>query len=245
MLQTVKRFKAGDVITVEEIAATIDHSLLRPDITVDELKEGCELAKKYNCISVCVRPSDLPIVCEALKGSDVLPTTVIGFPHGTATTESKVFETRDAIQKGAVEVDMVMNIGRFLSGEYEYVENDIRAVVDTAHSMGAKVKVIFENHYLTPEQIKKACQIAERAGVDFVKTSTGYAPSGSKIEDLKIMRESVSDHIEVKAAGGIRDLDQSLSVLSTGAVRIGTRSTVAILEAAKERAKDGQLIVKE
>lgn len=245
MLQTVKRFKAGDVITVEEIAATIDHSLLRPDITVDELKEGCELAKKYNCISVCVRPSDLPIVCEALKGSDVLPTTVIGFPHGTATTESKVFETRDAIQKGAVEVDMVMNIGRFLSGEYEYVENDIRAVVDTAHSMGAKVKVIFENHYLTPEQIKKACQIAERAGVDFVKTSTGYALSGSKIEDLKIMRESVSDHIEVKAAGGIRDLDQSLSVLSTGAVRIGTRSTVAILEAAKERAKDGQLIVKE
>lgn len=245
MLQTVKRFKAGNLITVEEIAATIDHSLLRPDITVDELKEGCELAKKYNCISVCVRPSDLPIVCEALKGSDVLPTTVIGFPHGTATTESKVFETRDAIQKGAVEVDMVMNIGRFLSGEYEYVENDIRAVVDTAHSMGAKVKVIFENHYLTPEQIKKACQIAERAGVDFVKTSTGYAPSGSKIEDLKIMRESVSDHIEVKAAGGIRDLDQSLSVLSTGAVRIGTRSTVAILEAAKERAKDGQLIVKE
>lgn len=245
MLQTVKRFKAGNLITVEEIAATIDHSLLRPDITVDELKEGCELAKKYNCISVCVRPSDLPIVCEALKGSDVLPTTVIGFPHGTATTESKVFETRDAIQKGAVEVDMVMNIGRFLSGEYEYVENDIRDVVDTAHSMGAKVKVIFENHYLTPEQIKKACQIAERAGVDFVKTSTGYAPSGSKIEDLKIMRESVSDHIEVKAAGGIRDLDQSLSVLSTGAVRIGTRSTVAILEAAKERAKDGQLIVKE
>lgn len=144
MIKTINRFKDGDVITVEEIAATIDHSLLRPDITVEELKEGCEIAKKYNCISVCVRPSDLPIVCEALKGSEVLPTTVIAFPHGTATIESKVFETKDAIEKGAVEVDVVMNIARFLSGEYDYVEKDIKAVVDVAHLMGAKVKVILK-----------------------------------------------------------------------------------------------------
>ncbi|GEN88793.1 deoxyribose-phosphate aldolase [Oceanobacillus sojae] len=245
MTLQVTRFKSGDPITVEGIAATVDHSLLRPDITVKELIEGCEIAKKYNCVSVCVRPSDLPIVCEALEGTDVLPTTVIGFPHGTATTESKAFETKDAIEKGAVEVDMVMNIGRFLSEEYDYVENDIKAVVEVAHSMGAKVKVIFENHYLTPEQIIKACEIAERAGTDFVKTSTGYAPTGSKIEDLKTMRESVSDHIEVKSAGGVRDLDQTLAVLSTGSVRIGTRGTVKILDEAAERVKAGQLIVKD
>lgn len=244
MQKPAKRFKSGDIITVKEIAATIDHSLLRPDITVEELKKGCEIAKEYNCISVCVRPSDLPIVCEELKGTDVLPTTVIGFPHGTATTESKVFETKDAVKKGAVEVDMVMNIGRFLSSEYDYVENDIKAVVDAAHAMGAKVKVIFENHYLTSEQIKKACEISEKAGVDFVKTSTGYAATGSKIEDLVIMRGSVSDLIEVKSAGGVRDLDQTLAVLSTGAVRIGTRGTVKILDEAIAREKEGQLIVK-
>lgn len=245
MKKTIKRFKNGDVITVEEIAATIDHSLLRPDITTEELKEGCRIAREYNCISVCVRPSDLPIVCEELKGSDVLPTTVIAFPHGTATTESKVFETKDAIEKGAVEVDMVMNIGRFLSGEYDYVENDMRAVVNTAHPMGAKVKVIFENHYLTLEQIERACKIAEKAGVDFVKTSTGYAPSGSKIEDLLVMRKNVSDAIEVKSAGGVRDLDQSLAVLSTGTVRIGTRATIDILDEAKAREKEGKLIVED
>jgi len=239
----VKRFKSGDVITVEEIAATIDHSLLRPDITVEELKEGCELAKRYNCISVCARPSDMPIVCEVLKGSLVLPTTVIAFPHGTATTESKVFETKDAIEKGAVEVDVVMNYGRFLSGEYDYVEKDLKAVVDAAHAKGAAVKVIFENYYLTPDQIKKACEIAERVGVDFVKTSTGYAPTGSKIEDLKIMRANVSDKIEVKSAGGVRNLTESLAVLSTGSVRIGTRGTVEILEDALKRSKAGQLIV--
>ncbi|MEG0379145.1 MAG: deoxyribose-phosphate aldolase [Eubacterium sp.] len=244
MSKEIKRFKTGDTITVEEIAATIDHSLLRPDITVDELKEGCEIAKKYKCISVCVRPSDLEIVCEALKDSDVLPTTVIAFPHGTATTESKVFETKDAIKKGAVEVDMVMNIGRFLSGEYDYVLEDIKAVAGAAHGMNAAVKVIFENHYLTEAQIKKACEIAVEAGVDFVKTSTGYAESGSKIDDLNVMRAAITDRMEVKSAGGVRTLDQALAVLSTGTVRIGTRGTIEILEEAEKRAKAGELTVK-
>lgn len=243
MNRTVKRFKAGDKITIEELAYTLDHSLLNPSITVDQLKDGCKLARENDCVSVCVRPSDLPIVVEELAETDVLPTTVIGFPHGTATTESKVFETKDAIKKGAVEVDMVMNFARFLSGEYDYVEDEIKQVVDVSHESDVKVKVIFENHYLTTEQIKKACQIAEKAGADFVKTSTGYAPSGAKIEDLNTMRENVSDNVEVKAAGGVRDLDQALEVLGTGTVRIGTSGSKKILEDAKDRLKEGKLVI--
>ncbi|WP_195282124.1 deoxyribose-phosphate aldolase [Harryflintia acetispora] len=244
-MEKARVFHTGEHITAHDVAKTIDHSLLRPDITVKELIEGCDIAKRYDCVSVCVRPSDLPIVCRELEGTDVLVTTVAAFPHGVATTESKVLETIDAIKKGAVEVDMVMNIARFLSEEYDYVENDIRCVVEAAHPMDAKVKVIFENHYLTPEQIKLACQIAERAGVDFVKTSTGYAPSGATIGDLKIMRASCSDKVSVKAAGGVRTLDAALAVLSTGTIRIGTRSTIAIMEEALKREKEGTLVVKE
>lgn len=243
MTREVKRFKSGDRITIDEIAYTIDHSLLNPSITVEQLKLGCKLAIKYNCISVCVRPSDLPIVVKELEGTDVLPTTVAGFPHGTSTVETKVFETKDAIEKGAVEVDVVMNIARFLSGEYDYIEDEIRRVVEVAHKSDVLIKVIFENHYLTHEQVKIASEISDRAGADFVKTSTGYAPTGSTIEDLKIMRETVGDHIEVKAAGGVRNLNQALAVLSTGTVRIGTSGTEALLKEAEERAIDGVLVV--
>lgn len=245
MSKKAQRFKEGETITIEEIANTIDHSLLSPDITMDELKKGCELARDNHCISVCVRPSDLPIVVDLLKDTDVLPTTVIGFPHGTSTVESKVFETRDAIEKGAVEIDVVMNIARFLSGEYDYVQNELEKVVEVAHDDDVLVKVIFENHYLTTDEIIKACQIAEAAGVDFVKTSTGYADSGATIEDLKTMRANVSNDIEVKAAGGIRNLDQALAVLSTGTVRIGTSGTEKLLEEAKSRAKEEEIVVTE
>lgn len=238
-----KVFKEGDKITAYDVAQTIDHSLLRPDITVDELIEGCKIAKDYECVSVCVRPSDLPIVCKELEGTEVLVTTVIAFPHGTATTEAKLFETKDAIEKGAVEVDVVMNIGRFLSGEFEYVERELTQLCELAHSMNAKLKVIFENHYLTPEQIKYACEIAVRAGVDFVKTSTGYAPSGAKIEDLKLMRECCPENVSVKAAGGVRGLDAALAVLATGTIRIGTRGTIDIMKEAKKREQEGTLIV--
>mgnify|MGYP000303070468 FL=1 len=243
-MTNVKIFHEGDHVTVADIAGTIDHSLLRPDITVAELREGCALAKEYHCVSVCVRPSDLPIVTEELKGSSVLVTTVAAFPHGTSTPQTKVFETIDAIEKGAVEVDVVMNYARFLSGEFDYVQKELEETAQAAHDRGALLKVIFENHYLTPDQIAHACRIAEAAGADFVKTSTGYAPTGSTIEDLKIMRASVSPHIMVKSAGGVKTLDQALAVLATGAVRIGTRSTKAILEEAAIREKEGSLIVK-
>lgn len=243
-LTNIKIYQDGDKITAAQIAATIDHSLLRPDITVKELKEGCALAKEYHCVSVCVRPSDLPIAAEELKGSSVLVTTVAAFPHGTSTTQSKVFETIDAIEKSAAEVDVVMNYARFLSGEYDYVQRELEETAAAAHERGALLKVIFENHYLTSDQIKHACKIAEAAGADFVKTSTGYAPTGSKIEDLKIMRASVSPHVMVKSAGGVKTLDQALAVLAAGAIRIGTRSTRSILEEAAAREKEGNLIVK-
>ncbi|MCI8317373.1 MAG: deoxyribose-phosphate aldolase [Lachnospiraceae bacterium] len=229
-------------ITVQDVADVLDHSLLRPDITVSELVEGCTLAKEYKTVSVCVRPSDLPIVCKELEGTKVLPTTVIGFPHGTCTTETKVFETVDAVNKGAVEVDMVMNIGRFLSGEYDYVARDIAEVAAAAHEGNAKLKVIFENHYLTDEQIVKACEIAKAAGADFIKTSTGYAGSGAKLPDLKIMVDH-ADGMLVKAAGGVKTLDDCLAIMALGVVRCGTRSSKAILEEACVRAKDGQLFL--
>lgn len=229
-------------ITVQQIADTLDHSLLRPDITVKELIEGCELAKEYRCVSVCVRPSDLPVVIRELRGSNVLPTTVVAFPHGVATTESKVFETRDVIEKGAVEVDMVLNIGRLLSGEYDYVQNDIAAVVEESHRHNAQLKVIFENYYLNDDLIIKCCEISKKAGADFIKTSTGYAGGGATIHDLKLMVKNANG-MKVKAAGGVKTLDAALAVISTGTVRIGTRSSYEILSDAIKREKEGTLFL--
>ncbi len=234
-------------ITIAEIAATIDHSLLRPELTVDELKAGCEIARQYRVISVCVRPTDLPIVTRELAGSGVLATTVIGFPHGSHSTASKVFETRDAVAMGAVEVDMVLNIGRLRSGELDFVEDDIRQVAEAAHAGKAILKVIFENCYLTDAQKETACRISERAGADFVKTSTGYGinpggSTGATIPDLVLMRRCVSPKVRVKAAGGVSTLDAALAVLATGTVRIGTRSTKAILDEARLREQQGTLV---
>jgi deoxyribose-phosphate aldolase len=234
-------YKPGQKITVKDVAFHLDHSLLRPDITMQELKEGIDVAIKYNCVSVCVRPSDIPVVKEQLKGTDVLLTTVLAFPHGGTTTNTKVAEAIDCIEKGAVEVDMVLHIGRMLSGEYDYVQADIKAVVDAAHKRGIDVKVITENCFLTDEQIEKACEICINAGADYVKTSTGYGGGGSTLEDLKLMRRVSGDDIKVKAAGGVRTLDQALAVIATGTVRIGTRSSKIILEEADERAKSGEL----
>jgi deoxyribose-phosphate aldolase len=232
----------GRKITLDEIAFTLDHSLLRPELTVKEIIEGCKIAMRYNCVSVCVRPSDLPIVIKNLRGSKVLPTTVIAFPHGTATTESKLFEITDAIAKGAVEVDMVMNYAKFLSGEFDYVEKEIAEAAQTAHNGNALIKIIFENHYLNTEQIIQCCKICKRAGSDFIKTSTGYAPSGSKIQDLVTMVQ-YSEGMKVKAAGGVRSLDAALAVIATGTVRIGTRASMEIMEEAKKRNEKGELFL--
>jgi deoxyribose-phosphate aldolase len=238
-------YKFSGPVTVQDIANTMDHSLLQPQMNKDDIKEGCEMAIKYNCISVCVRPSDIEYAAELLKDTDVIVTTVIAFPHGTATTESKVFETEDAIARGADEIDMVINIGRVKSHDWDYVEKDIRAVAEAAHRGGCQLKVILENAYLTDDEKIKACEVCDKAGADFTKTSTGYAPSGCKLEDLKLMRAHTPARMQVKAAGGIRTLDDCLAIMGAGACRIGTRSTAKILAEAEERAAKGDLVIPE
>jgi deoxyribose-phosphate aldolase len=214
----------------DQIAQMIDHSLLRPELTAEDISEGCRIARKYKVASVCCSPSDVAVVKELLEGSGVRTTTVVGFPHGYNTTATKVFEAEQAIKDGAVELDMVLHIGRLRGGDYVYVSNDIRAVVEVAHRHNVLVKVIFENYYLTDEQKKVACRLCEEAGADFVKTSTGFAAGGATLEDLRLMRDNVSRKVQVKAAGGIRDLEMALKVRQAGCTRFGATRTEAIME---------------
>jgi deoxyribose-phosphate aldolase len=218
-----------ETLTYEQVAKTIDHSLLRPELTIDEVTVGCELAHRYHVASVCVKPCDVPLAARLLAGSDVKVGTVVGFPHGGSSTAVKVFEARHALEEGAAELDMVLNIGWLRSGEEEAVQQDIAAVVDAARGR-ALVKVILENAYLTDEQKARASRLVEAAGADFVKTSTGFAPSGATIADLQLMRRSVSPHIQVKAAGGVRTLDALVEVLRVGVTRVGATATATILD---------------
>lgn len=231
----------SEKLTVRDIAKMIDHSMLKPELTKQEVVEGCKVAREYNVATVCVKPCDVALAKYELAGSEVLTTTVIGFPHGSNKTSVKVFEAGEAMKDGAVELDMVMNIGRFLSGDLEYVANDIKAVVEAAHAKGVIVKVILENYYLDDEQKEAACRICENTGADFVKTSTGYAAGGATPEDLRLMRRVCSEKVRVKAAGGVRTLDSALAVRAAGAVRLGATATKAILDEATEREKNGTL----
>lgn len=229
------------MVTVKEIAKMIDHSLLRPELTEAQVREGCRLAREYDTASVCVKPCDVKIAKEELQGSDVLVTTVIGFPHGSNKTSVKVAEAVEAIDEGAAELDMVLNIGRLLSRQFDYVEADIKAVVDAAHSQGVLVKVILENCYLTDELKEIACRICEKVNADFVKTSTGFGSGGATLKDLELMRRTCSEKVRVKAAGGVRTLDGALEVRSKGAVRFGATATKAIIDEAEQREQSGTL----
>jgi deoxyribose-phosphate aldolase len=221
------------MVTYDEIAKMIDHSLLKPTLTDQEIKEGCELASKYGVASVCVRPSDVKLAKETLKGSSVLVTTVIGFPHGTTTTAAKVAEANEAIDNGAVELDMVLNIGKLRSKNYDFVRSDIKAVTDVAHSRNTLVKVIFENCYLAEDEIIAACRICNEVGVDFVKTSTGYGTGGAEDKDIRIMRKYSDPKIQIKAAGGVRTLERAIEIRELGCTRFGCTATVGILERLK------------
>lgn len=225
-------------ITYEQLAKVIDHSLLRPELSEAEVIAGCELAARYHTATVCVRPCDVKLARKVLRDSDVKVSTTIGFPHGGHVTAIKVAEAKQAIEDGAVELDMVLNIGQLRSGNADTVRADIRAVCDTAHAGDAKVKVIFENAYLTDEQKVLACKLSEEAGADWVKTSTGFASGGATLEDLRLMRRSVSERVQVKAAGGVRTLPALLDVIDTGANRCGATATATILDDFK-RMKDG------
>jgi deoxyribose-phosphate aldolase len=217
-------------LTYEQVAKAIDHSLLRPELDLDDVRSGVELAQRYEVASATVRPADVAFAAELLGGSDVFVSTVIGFPHGSSTTATKAFESERAIEDGARELDMVLNIGRLRSGQADEVREDIAAVVRVAVSANAIVKVILENAYLDDSQKELACRLAEDAGASFVKTSTGFAPGGATIEDLKLMRRSVGPHVQIKAAGGVRTLNALLKVMAVGVTRIGATATEAILE---------------
>lgn len=240
--------------TYEQLAKTIDHSLLHPTMTDRELEEGCRLAARYGVASVCIKPYAVKRAAELLRGSGVAVGTVVGFPHGSSATEVKRYETQVACEEGATEIDMVINLGKALSGDWACVERDIRAVCEEAHRHGAKVKVILENDYLenggagldADELKRKLCRIAERAGADWVKTSTGYGfvkqpdgnyrYKGATEHDLILMRAACSEKVQVKAAGGVRDLDGLIKARELGATRCGATATATMLEEFKRRA---------
>jgi deoxyribose-phosphate aldolase len=224
-----------DRLTYRDVAKAIDHSLLKPDLTDTLVEVGCRLAADYDVASVCVRPRDVERARGLLTGTTVAVGTVIGFPHGSSRTETKVFESRLALRNGARELDMVIDIGALIAGDDQRVEEQIAEVVGVAHAEGALVKVILENAYLSEEQKVRGCRLVEAAGADFVKTSTGFAPTGATIEDLKLMRRSVSPRVQVKAAHGIRTLDALVEVLEIGVTRVGATQTAAMLDEFKAR----------
>jgi deoxyribose-phosphate aldolase len=221
--------------TYADIAKMIDHSLLNPTLTVSELDAGCRLAVAYNVASVCTMPFSLKRCADVLSGSGVKASTTIGFPHGGHTTAVKLAETEQALADGGEELDMVVNISQLLSGNWDYVRRDIAAVVEPAHAAGQKVKVIFENCYLNDDQKIRLCDICGESNVDWVKTSTGYGTGGATIDDLKLMRRHTPERVQVKAAGGVRDLDKLLEVRAVGVTRVGASRTREILDDCRRR----------
>ena len=219
-----------ETLTERQIAKTIDHSLLKPELDDAFVEAGCRLAATYDVASVCVRPADVRRAAAILAGTDVAVGTVIGFPHGSSTTATKVFEARDALDNGATELDMVIQIGALRSGRDQDVRNDIAAVVQVGHAAGAIVKVILENAYLDDGEKERGSRLVETAGGDFVKTSTGFAPSGATHADLILMRRVTSPHVRVKAAGGVRTLDALIDVMNLGVTRIGATQTQTIID---------------
>jgi deoxyribose-phosphate aldolase len=225
----MKKTLNSNTMTLEKLAKMIDHAILLPHLTDQDVIDGCRLAVRYHVASVSVKPCHLKLAAAELQNSDVVAGTVVGFPHGTSSSATKLFEAKDGIKNGARELDMVMNIGALRSGRYDDVYNEIKAIVETVKGK-ALVKVILENAYLTKEEIIKACQLAEKAGADFVKTSTGFAPTGATVEDIQLMRATVSEKVQVKAAHGVRSLEAILRMIDAGATRVGATATATILD---------------
>jgi deoxyribose-phosphate aldolase len=222
-------------LTYQAIAKRIDHSLLQPTLTEAELEAGCRLAREYDVASVCIKPFAVARAAEILRGSGVQVGTTIGFPHGGHATAVKVFESERAIADGATELDMVINLGQAIGGNWSAVRDDIAAVTRTAHQGGAIVKVIFENCFLNDDQKTRLCQICGDVNADYVKTSTGYGTGGATREDLILMRQASPPHVKLKAAGGCRDLDTAIAFAELGCDRIGASKTAEILDALKAR----------
>lgn len=221
--------------TYADVAKMIDHSLLNPTLSMADLEAGCRLARAYDVASVCIMPYALKRCAELLAGSTVAASTTIGFPHGGHTTGTKLAETIAALDDGGQELDMVVNISKVLSEDWDYVRDDIRAVVEATHAAGQKVKVIFENCYLQDRHKIRLCEICGEVGADWVKTSTGYGTGGATHDDLKLMRAHSPDRVQVKAAGGVRDLDALLAVRALGVTRCGASRTREMMDDARRR----------
>ena len=218
-----------------DLSKMIDHALLSPTLDTDVLEAGCAMAAAYDVASICIMPYYVKRCAEILSGTTVLPSTVIGFPHGGQMTSTKIAESKQAIEDGAIELDMVVNISAVLSERWRYVQDEIKAIVDVAHAADRKVKVIFENCYLQDDHKKKLCELSCEVGADWVKTSTGFGTSGATIDDLKLMLEHSTAPTEVKAAGGVRDTDKLIEVKELGVTRVGASATVAILDPVREQ----------
>ena len=221
--------------TYQQIAKMIDHSLLNPTLTADDFEQGIRLALEYETASVCILPYYLKRCADLLAASDVKASTTIGFPHGGHTTAVKAAEARQALADGGQELDMVVNISKVLSGDWAYVRDDLRAVIDATHAAGQKVKVIFENCYLKDEHKIRLCEICSELDADWVKTSTGYGTGGATLDDLRLMRKHAAPRVQVKAAGGVRDLDALLGVRAVGVTRCGATRTATMLEECRSR----------
>lgn len=212
-----------------EVAKYIDHAVLKPNHTDDDVRKACEMAKRWNIASVCVKPCHVLLAKKLLEGSDVKVCTVIGFPNGSTTTATKAFETIDAIMNGASEIDMVMNVGKLISGDEHYVLNDIKQIINICHSENVICKVIIETSLLTDNLKVKACELVKQAGADYVKTSTGFNGDGATLEDIALMKNTVGDQVKIKASGGIKTYEQAVAFIEAGCSRLGISSTEEIL----------------
>ena len=228
----------GGIPTDLNLASMIDHTLLKPDATPDQIAQLCFEARKYGFASVCVNPGHAKLCADLLRGSNVKVCTVIGFPLGATSPEAKVYETETALRDGATEIDMVINIGALKGGDYTWVARDIRGVAETAHTGGAILKVIIETSLLNEEEKVKACLLAKEADADFVKTLTGFAGGGATVQDVALMRRVVGPEMGVKASGGVRTFEQAKSMVEAGATRIGASAGVKIVQGAKEEKKE-------
>jgi deoxyribose-phosphate aldolase len=222
-------------LTYRDVAKMIDHSLLNPVLTGEQLEIGCRLGLEYDVASVCIMPYYLPRCVEILRGSRVRPSATVGFPHGGHATAVKLAEAERALDDGGQELDVVVNISRVLSGDWDYVQAEIKELVDLTHDRGQRIKVIFENCYLKDEQKIRLCEICGEVRADWVKTSTGYGSGGATMEDLRLMRRHSPSFVQVKAAGGVRDLDKLIEVRALGVTRVGASATRAILDEFRRR----------
>ena len=225
----------GTAYSYMDISRMIDHSLLNPALTVAELDSGCRTARQYDVASVCILPYYVARCAELLHGSGVQPSTTIGFPHGAHTASVKLAETEQALKDGATELDAVINVSKARSGDWDYVRSEIEALTMATHAGGAKIKVIFENAYHDDAAKIRLCEICGETGVDWVKTSTGYAPTGATVADIRLMRKHSPARVQVKAAGGVRSLDTLLEMREAGAKRVGASATIQILEDCRRR----------